>query len=180
MKEKTDYTKVVSVTGLRRQKLYWKSSDYSLNEKKLMDIFMEILIPLIEQGYNVFLSGMATGSDLIFAKTILELKKQYDHLILEAIIPFKSQESSYNISDKNDYSYILSSCNIVRVLQNNYSKDCFFKRNKYLINSSNILISVTNDTKLFKSGTTQTIGLAKKKDILVINIDPYNFTYKNV
>ncbi len=167
--------KTISVTGLRKHKLKWSSSEYYIKEEAMIELLMDILRPKILNGYNSFLTGMATGVDMIFAKAVIRLKAEYNDLTLQAVLPFKDQENRYADCDKKVYKDILEQCDIVRIIENDYSDNSYKMRNQYLVNNSSILIAVTDNVKKIRSGTTQTINLAKDK-IEIIHINNIDFS----
>lgn len=167
--------KTVCVTGLRRNKLNWTKNEYNKKSLLLKDIITENVNKLIDKGYTNFLCGMANGSDLIFAQSIIDIKENNKNIILQAIIPFVEQENMYNDIDKLIYEDVLSKCDIIRVIEKDYSKDVYKNRNKYMIDKSSVLIAITYDLSLAKSGTTQTVNFAKKSNVQIININPIDF-----
>ncbi len=173
--------KTICVTGLRRHKLLWDSDKYAENSIILSDAIKKVVVPFIIEGYNNFLCGMASGSDLIFAKAILELKETYSDIMLQAIVPFINQDEKFSVADKIEYKQIIEKCDVIKIIDNEYTVTSYKKRNSYMIDNSSILIAITNNPKLHKSGTTQTINLAKKSclDIIQINSDDFAVTTIN-
>lgn len=167
----TNKYEIVAVTGLRREKLYW--AKFNEQEELLINKLVIILEELVEKGATTFLTGMATGSDMIYAKAVLKLKNKYPHLILEAIIPFNGQDKYYNNYDKSLYKFILSKSDNIKVLSQRYSKDVYKVRNQYLVDNSTLIVAITDDIKKIKSGTTQTVNFAKKQSKNIIQLNPY-------
>ncbi len=172
--------KTISVTGLRPKKLLWDKNEYLHNECKLIDTIIELIEPYILDGYNRFITGMAEGSDIIFAKSIISLKKKYDHIQLEAVIPFLNHDSRLSEEKKNEYKYIIDNCDVTRILSNTYNRNVYKERNKYLVDQCNLLIGITYNVELYRSGTTQTINMAKKQSIKIIIINPIDFNIVNL
>lgn len=83
---------VCSVTGLRSHKLKWKDNENHLDCLALKSSLKSKAEELINCGYCIFLSGMATGVDMYFAKIILALKEDYPHIKLVAVVPHLGQE----------------------------------------------------------------------------------------
>lgn len=163
----------VAVTGLRRHKLRFSKENYGKNEDKIKSSIKNILIPYINDGYNTFLTGMATGSDMMFAKAVIELKENYD-IILEAVIPFLEQSNRLSKPDTLEYHLVLKNCDVVRIINNEYSKDAYDKRNDYLVRNASVLLAITNNVKTVRSGTTSTINKATKEGLEIIVLDPYS------
>ncbi len=57
-------------------------------------------------------------------------------------------------------------------MQKDYTDDCFFKRNKYLVDKSNVVLGVY-DINLTKSGTKNTLKYAinQNKEVIILNIN---------
>ncbi len=163
----------VAITGLRKSKLKWDYNTYCKNEQKLIDTLISVIEPLIIDGKTNFLCGMATGADTIFGKSIILLKKKYPNITMEAIVPFSNFNDNFEYSELEDYNIIIESCSIVRVLDEDYNSDSFKNRNKYLVDNSCIVIAVTDDIKKIRSGTTQTINMARKDELDMIFVNPF-------
>lgn len=120
----------------------------------------------ISAGFNTFITGMAEGADLLFAQIIIEKKKTYPHLFLEAAIPYGKRAES---TDKK-FCECLKQCNGVFVCQDEYTDDCFFKRNRCMVNISSRVIAVYDGRN--SGGTFYTISFAhtSQKEIKVIRI----------
>ncbi|MBQ8133682.1 MAG: DUF1273 family protein [Clostridia bacterium] len=155
-------------TGHRPQKLPFHSNE---NDKRCMKLKVmirkEIKTLIVEKSIKHFISGMAIGTDIIFAEIVLEMKKNYD-ITLECAIPCRNQSDKWTIQQKERYTKILLQADIVTYLQNDYTKDCMQKRNEYMVDKSEYVIAVWNGSK---SGTANTIKYARKKNKSIIIID---------
>ena len=96
------------------------------------DTFVAIESYCIKKGYDTFLSGMCEGFDLIAAEEVLNLKKEYPHIRLKCVVPFKGQAERYTQADKRRYDTILAQADEVVTLQDGYTEGCFLRRNDYL------------------------------------------------
>lgn len=124
----------------------------------------------IERGYTHFICGGCRGVDFWSAERILTLSKNNSQLKLEIAIPFEGQADKWNMYDRKRYNEILQRANFVTRLQDNYTRDCFQKRNVYMINQSSLLIAVWNGKP---SGTKNCISYAEKKGVEVKMITVY-------
>lgn len=115
-----------------------------------------------------FLTGMALGVDTWAAEIVLSLRKRWS-LTLEAVIPCKGQDARWPSECRERYQSILKQCDKVTLLQDSYTPDCFDKRNRYMIDHSNLVIAVWNGSP---SGTGNTVVYAKSKRKLVREITP--------
>ncbi len=121
---------------------------------------------LINKGYSHFISGFANGADLLAAGIVCKFKHTNKNIFLEAAIPYRNRLNSKNIKLQN----VLSSCNKITVIQEKYDISCFMKRNKYMVDHSDIVIAIWNGIK--KGGTYNTIAYAQGqgKNVIPIHI----------
>lgn len=156
-------------TGHREHKL---GIDFEKNSKEFMYFKKAIynkIIEAVENGYTYFYNGMAQGSDLYCAEAVIELREIYTDIKLEAVIPHTGQSNSWSIREKKKYNDVLDKCDKQTLIQNNYTKGCYKKRNQYMVDRSSLLIAIYNGSK---GGSKNTIEYAKKKNINIVVIDP--------
>ncbi len=163
---------VCSVTGLRSHKLKWKNNENHLDCLALKNSLKSKVEELINCGYCIFLSGMATGVDIYFAKIVLALKEDHPNIKLVAVVPHLGQELKWPSEVQNEYKNILSKCDEVILTQEEYTSDCFKKRNDFLVKQCNYLIAVINDINELHSGSAQTARMAIKLGKTVFEINP--------
>ena len=120
---------------------------------------------LIQDGYTHFISGMANGSDILAAQMTGSFRRRNEAIILEAAVPYRRRL----FSKKEDFQYALKLCNKVTVIQEQYDPGCFQKRNKYMVDKSDIVVAIWDGRT--SGGTYNTIIYAKSlgKDIIQIN-----------
>ena len=119
----------------------------------------------IEDGFTMFLCGMADGSDLEFGAIVAEKKETHPDLFLEAVILYKNRLKSKNPLFKQ----VLAQCNGMKLIAQEYSPDCFFARNRYLVENSQRVIAVFDGRD--RSGTAQTMRMAASKNLELHVID---------
>ena len=161
----------VCFTGHRLQNLpfgFNEEDPRCIRMKRMLARKLEELI--VAQGATHFISGMAIGVDIICAELVLELKAKYPHITLECAVPCKSQPYKWSDTMKERYNNILKRSDSVTVLQESYTSDCMHKRNRYMIDSADIVIAVWNGKP---SGTGYTVNYAKEKwkRVYVLNPD---------
>ncbi len=141
--------KAIALTGHRILK---KNFDYFLLEEKLKN--------LIDIGYTKFYCGMAIGFDMTCAGLLLRLKKR-NTIELIACIPCKKQEEKYTYYDKVLYYNYLKKFDKVIYIEENFTKSCMFKRNRFLVDNSDLVFAY-----LYKErgGTYYTVEYAKKRE----------------
>lgn len=125
------------------------------------------ILRYINKGYCYFGSGGALGFDLLAAQTILELRQQYPHIKLIMVLPCKTQTKFWMQDDIEAHNHILISADKVVHVSKDYTKNCMYKRNRYLVSNSSLCICyLTNQA----SGTAYTVRYAQKLNLNIINI----------
>ena len=122
----------------------------------------------VADGYTRFISGFAEGTDLIFAALIIELKAQGHPLVLEAAIPYAGRLNSADPF----FQKILSLCDRIKVLCEKSSRNCYYIRNRYMVDESSRVIAVYDGRK--DGGTTYTINYANTQGRTVMVIELYD------
>lgn len=106
---------------------------------------------------------MALGIDMLCAELVLSLKDKYLNIQLECAIPCKNQTLNWQIKNIIRYNQIISKADLITfVSYKNYYKRCMKKRNKYMVDKSNLLIAIYNGCA---GGTKQTIEYARQQNI---------------
>lgn len=118
----------------------------------------------IHKGYTHFISGFASGVDLIFAETVVDLKNSYP-ITLEAAIPYPGR---LNTPDTT-FHRLINECDIVKIHAAQYSKGCYMVRNRYMVDCSTLVIAVHDGRKT--GGTAATIRYARKSMCIVREIN---------
>lgn len=119
---------------------------------------------LAESGVNEFLCGMAVGFDLLCAECVIKLKEKFSVRLI-ACIPCEKQESSYSCCDKQRYARILQYCDEKKVLAPRYSSGCMLKRNRYMVEHSDIVLCYLQK---HTGGTYYTVNYAKSSGVKII------------
>lgn len=162
--------KTVCFTGHRPKTIPILNDHKSEGFIKLKARIRKILVDLIEKENAVhYISGMALGIDILCAELVLELKEHYPRITLECALPCETQAAYWSEDNRDRYFSAIERCDKESLLQTRYTKDCFMKRNKYMINKSDIVLSVWNGEK---SGTGYTVNYAKQQGKKIILLDP--------
>ncbi len=99
----------------------------SIAEHAKSELRREIMLA-IEADYSEFISGFANGVDLLFASIVAEFKEAYP-IKLEAAISYRNRIKSFN----NEFQRLLAMCDMIGIISEQYSPQCFIKRNKYKV-----------------------------------------------
>ncbi len=159
--------KVCSFTGHRPEKL----GIYEESDEKCIILRFKLRAEIeyaISEGYTTFLTGMARGIDTWAAEAVIEYSlRKNGGVSLYAAVPYPGQEKSWLEWEQERYSEILRFCKGVFLVSDSYSKNCMSKRNEFLVNHSDRLISVYDGKR---GGTENTLRVAEKlqKNIRII------------
>ncbi len=93
-----------------------------------------------EDGYRVFVSGMAVGFDLAAAEAVLKMRSLYPDVRLVAAVPFQGQARGYSVDDRERYETVLAAADQVAVLASRYSHGCYYRRNDWMVDRASRLI----------------------------------------
>ena len=120
----------------------------------------------VAEGFTTFLSGFASGADLLFAELVIKQRKKHPHLLLKAIIPYRGRLKSPNPL----FQACLSGCNGIHIQQEEYSGDCFRCRNRFLVAESSRVIAVYDGR--VQGGTLSTLRYARrmKREVCIIRL----------
>ena len=146
--------------------------EYGIDSEKhrayLHSLAKKIELAINEYGITNFISGMALGVDLDFAEAVLLLRSFYP-ITLECAIPCPYQTLKWKYKDKVRYDNVLKYADDVNFISDEYTPDCMLKRNRYMVDKSDLIIAVSNGAK--KGGTWYTINYAKKESKAIEFID---------
>ena len=162
--------KTCCFTGHRPQSLPFGFNENDARCAALKKALREQIIHLIEkENVTHFISGMAIGIDMYAAEIVLDLKKSYPGITLESAIPCETQPVKWSEALRERYYNIAAQCDKETMLQTHYTPDCMDKRNKYMVDQSDVIIAVWSGSP---SGTGKTVTYALSKGKPVIVIDP--------
>ena len=147
----------VCFTGHRPEKL-------STSEEFIKQQLYNEIIKSTQDGFNVFISGMARGVDIWASEIVLQLKSEGHPVKLICALPYNGFERNWKAYWQNKYNLILSHADLVRYISPRYSPDCFKSRNEWMVNHSSRVIAVYNGKS---GGTKNTIKYAKIQNISV-------------
>ncbi len=160
-------TKTCCFTGNRPHKLPWGTDE---NDERCLAVerkLLETLEKLVLDGYDLFVCGMAQGGDMLFARVVLSLKEKYPQIKLECALPCPEQTRGWSVELNARYNNILNKADIVTMVSEHYSKWCMFKRNRYMVDKSSVLVSLCFTQS---GGTVATRDYAIKKGLKVIDL----------
>lgn len=142
-----------------------------------ISIFSALLSSVIERlitdkGVTDFYAGGAYGFDAVSAFSVLHLKENYSEVKLHLILPCSKEEQSrkWTAEQKAELEKLLGLADSVEYVSDRYYNGCMKARNARLVElASDYCICYWNPSN-FRSGTGQTVRMAQKKGIEVINL----------
>ena len=125
-----------------------------------------------EQKITDFYTGGAVGWDALAALTVLKLRESYPEAKLHLVLPcpFEEQSAKWNEAQKAEFQHILGLADSVEQVSDCYYNGCMKARNARLVELASDYCICYWNPKNFRSGTGQTVRMAQKKGIEVINL----------
>lgn len=129
------------------------------------------ILRLYKRGIRKFFTGCALGVDMWAGESIISLKEQYPDLELFCVVPFKGQEANWELKQQKRYHEMLEKSDSVVTLNKEYTRGCYFARNRFLVDKADVLLAVYNRNEK-QSGAGYTVDYAIKQQKSIILIDP--------
>ncbi|MBQ9914704.1 MAG: DUF1273 family protein [Clostridia bacterium] len=118
---------------------------------------------LICQGYKTFLCGGALGFDLLCGEIVLEIKEKIPDTELIVVFPCRA----VNQKIWKSYEKITERADQVLYLSETYFRGCYHKRNRYMVDHTDFVISYCRKNQ---GGAYYTIEYARTKGLPVISL----------
>ncbi len=156
-------------TGYRPYKFGFEFSADNSEYIKLENKLFDAVFSLPEQECFTFYCGMAMGFDILAGETVALLKSTYKSAKIElvAVIPYDKQSEKFDDEWKQRYDRLLKKCDRLIYVSREYNKGCFARRNKYMVDNSDFVITWFDGKS---GGTAQTLGYANKLGKKIINL----------
>lgn len=149
----------VAVTGHRPDKLY----GYNMSDPRYMLLMSAIKGYLRKTRCTRAISGMALGTDLIFAIAVLELKKEGMDISLTCAVPCRNHKAKWKKSAWTEkYDEILKEADeVVLVSDMPYNQFVMQQRNQWMVDRCDELLAVFDGSP---GGTKNCIDYAASQD----------------
>ncbi len=118
-------------------------------------------------GYRIFISGMASGFDLAAAEAVVGMRSVMPGLRLIAAVPFVGQPREYSPVDLARYEALLSVADEVCVLSERYYPGCYYRRDDWMVERSGRIVCWYDG---HASGTRYTVRRAVAAGLEVVNL----------
>lgn len=138
-----------------------------LARKRVEAKLEKTIIGLIGRGIRFYGAGGALWFDTLAAQTVLKLKKTYPDIRLILVLPCQTQTKGWGPKDVEEYERIKAQADKVVYTSQEYTRDCFHKRNRHLVDNSSVCICY--QTKEI-GGTAYTTTYARTMGLEIINI----------
>ena len=142
-----------------------------------MNSFSALLLSVIEQmitdrNITDYYAGGAYGFDAIASLSVLQLKEKYPEVRLHLILPCSNEEQTdgWNTKRKTEFENILGLADSVEQVSERYYNGCMKVRNARLVELATDYCICYWNPKHYRSGTGQTVRMAQKKGIEVVNL----------
>ena len=139
-------------------------------DDKLIKMTKDTLISLIKDGVTDFYAGGALGFDMLCENTVLEIKESNPNVKLHMVLPcgLYQQCKNWLEAEKGENQRICRMADSVEILSELYYDGCMKKRNARIVELGDICVCYWDGRKM--GGTFQTVNMAKKKGVQIINI----------
>lgn len=138
------------------------------SEGKIIVEVRKAILKAIDDGYQVFLTGMSRGVDLWAADIVIELRRHNKKIKLVCVIPFEGMDDRWSVDWQKHFNLVRMQADCVQVLSDRYAPDSYQKRNDWLVEHSSRLIAVFNGDP---SGTRNAINYAQQQGVSTLIIE---------
>ena len=156
-------------TGHRPEKLPWGSDETDPRCSALKRKIRDAVESAYDGGMRHFICGMARGCDFYFAEAVLTLRREKGDVTLEAAIPCAAQSGGWPEADQVRWRSLLAQCDLETLVQEQYTKGCMLRRNRYMVDHSALLIAVYDGVS---GGTRHTLEYAMRQKVPFLDIPP--------
>lgn len=159
--------KTCCFTGHREEKLPWGADESARGCIALKERISAAVEAAYISGITHFICGMATGCDMYFCEAVLELRGSREEITLEAAIPYQAQSEGWPEPLRRRYDLLVSQCDYITVVSEVYTPECMMRRNRYMVDSSSLLIAAYNGSQ---GGTMNTLLYAMRQGVEIIEL----------
>lgn len=125
-------------------------------------------------GYDTVYCGMAEGADRLCYEAVLcnnLFKANIDKMQLHCVFPYAAASNRSSSAIRCDANDDIPFSDRITIISPKYRPGCFHQRNRFLVDNSDILLTVYDGSN--KGGTAYTIEYARKQGKPIIMINPY-------
>lgn len=139
-------------------------------DDELFTILKSTLKSLIERGVTDFYAGGALEFDMVCANYVLRFKEDMFDIRLHMVLPcdLEIMCEKWGMAERGENKRICRYADSVEQVSQEYYDGCMKKRNARLAELGDICVCYWDGRK--RGGTFQTVNMAKKKGIEIINL----------
>ena len=138
------------------------------DKEKLSKRIMDEIEKLYDMGARTFIAGGALGFDMLCETCVIALRRLKGDVKLILALPCREQDKNWSEIEKLCLYNIKVMADKVVYVSESYSSDCMFKRNRYMVDNSDVVICY-KDGRL-KGGTYYTMKYALDNNKKIINL----------
>ena len=153
-------------SGYRPEKLPWGEDELDPRCVALKIQMERQLRALCREGCLRYLCGMARGTDIYFLEILGQLREEFP-IHVKAVIPCIDQTRLWPEHQRKRYLRGLDFCDSMEVLEDGYSQGCMLRRNYYMVDHADILMTVFDGTP---GGTAATVRYARARGRRILSI----------
>jgi uncharacterized phage-like protein YoqJ len=162
-----NHAKACSFTGHRESKLPWQADESDSRCLDIKEKIADTVEAIYHSGIRHYICGMANGCDMYFCEAVIALRAAHDDITLEAAIPWKGQADAWASALKKRYLKLVEDCDYYTLVQNEYTPDCFMRRNRYMVDNSSVIIAAYNGSP---GGTMKTMLYALRQGLEIVEL----------
>lgn len=113
------------------------------HENDIVNIKIKILNKIWQMfcnGYNEFIVNCEYGIPLWAAEIVIALKL-YNNIKLDIIVPYEEQCRNWSEDSRNRYYECHKNADTVKMMNTNYSKECYRASEEFMVSMSNVVLS---------------------------------------
>lgn len=126
-----------------------------------------VITALYQRGVRYYGAGGALGFDTLAAQTVLRLRESCPGMKLILVLPCLTQTRGWRPEDVVEYKRIKAQADKVVYTSQQYTPDCWHKRNRHLVDNSGICVCYLTKSD---GGTAYTVKYAERQGLEVINV----------
>lgn len=164
---------VLGVTGRRPGYFPWGYDESDPRCLAFLDELGRIVLERVGSGFDTFVSGMALGTDMMFAEVVLGLRRSVPGIRLVAEVPFHGQSSRWPRGSRDRYDSIRAETDEWNVHRASYDPSAFAERNRAIVERSDEILAVWDGVP--SGGTYGTYRMAVERGVPVTVLDYTRF-----
>ncbi len=141
----------------------------SMDKERVRANLARAVSELYKEGYRHFVAGGAIGFDTVAAETVLAFRRHYPDITLTLMLPCADQDAKWTNGEKAIYEAQKKEADEIICLASHYFDGCMQKRNQAMVDASSACIAYMTRPR---SGAGQTVRMAERAGLTVINVAP--------